>query len=127
MLTGAVFDTIVDVFQRMLVEQGLLSRRLHYLAESLIEEVADLDDVRDLFAAAYRGHHADFKRVLEDARDWAGYALAASLAAAGARDLTFAEVGRTLVEVDREMSGGRFGDVIGDELRSARDRPGSGR
>ena len=32
-LTGAVFDVLVDVFQRMLVEQGLLSPRLHYLAE----------------------------------------------------------------------------------------------
>ena len=84
-LTGAVFDVIVDVFQRMLVEQGLLSRRLQYLAESLIEEVVDLDDVRDLFVDAYRGHHADFKRVLEDARDWAGYALAATLGTAASR------------------------------------------
>jgi hypothetical protein len=111
-LTGAVFDCIVDVFQRMLVEQGLLSRRLHYLAESLIGEVADLEDVRDLFAAAYRGHHADFKRVLEDARDWAGYGLAAAWRRLQPATLTYADVGRALVEVDREMSGGRFADVI---------------
>ena len=111
-LTGAVFDVVVDVFQRMLVERGLLSRRLHYLAKSLVEEVADLEDVRDLFAGAYRGHHDEFKRVLEDARDWAGYGLAASCRPA-AGDLNFAEVGRELVEVDREMSGGRFGDIVG--------------
>ena len=112
-LTGAVFDTIVDVFQRMLVEQGLLSPRLHYLAESLIDEVADLEDVRDLFSAAYRGHHAEFKRVLEDARDWAGYGLAAAWRLLQPATLNFADVGRALVEVDREMSGGQFADVIG--------------
>ena len=111
-LTGAVFDTIVDVFQRMLVEQGLLSRRLHYLADSLIEEVVELDDVRDLFLDAYRGHHADFKRVLEDARDWAGYALASCWARLDPTVLTFADVGRTLIAVDQELSGGRFSDVM---------------
>ena len=62
-LAGAVFDVLVDVFQRMLVERGLLSPRLHYLAESLIEEVDDPRDVQDLFAAAYRGRHDEFKRV----------------------------------------------------------------
>jgi hypothetical protein len=111
-LTGALFDSIVDVFQRMLIEQGLLSSRLQYLAESLIEEVADLEDARDLFSSAYRGHHADFKRVLEDARDWAGYALAATWPRLQPPAMTFDEVGRALIEVDREMSGGRFGDVI---------------
>ena len=86
-LTGAVFDVVVDVFQRLLVERGLLGRRLHYLAELLDEEVADLEDVRDLFAGVYRGHHDDFKRVLEDARDWAGYGLAATGHASGRRRL----------------------------------------
>jgi hypothetical protein len=111
-LTGAVFDCVVDVFQRMLVEQGLLSSRLQYLADSLIGEVADLGDVRDLFASAYRGHHADFKRVLEDARDWAGYALAASWRLLQPASLSYVDVGRSLVEVDREMSGGRFADIV---------------
>ena len=111
-LTGAVFDVVVDVFQRLLVERGLLSRRLQYLAESLDEEVADLEDVRDLFSGAYRGHHDDFKRVLEDARDWAGYGLAAIWSRLRPETLTFAEVGRQLIEADREMSGGRFGDIV---------------
>lgn len=111
-LTGAVFDIVIDVFQRMLVERGLLSRRLHYLADSLTEEVVDLEDVRDLFAKAYRGHHDDFKHVLEDARDWAGYGLAAIWPRLRPETVTFAEVGRRLTEADLEMSGGRFRDII---------------
>ena len=91
---------------------------MHYLADSLIEEVVELDDVRDLFVDAYRGHHADFKRVLEDARDWAGYALAETVGHGWSRRaLTFAEVGRTLIAVDRELSGGRFGDIVADQFR----------
>ena len=74
--------------------------------------MADLEDVRDLFAGAYRGHHDDFKRVLEDARDWAGYGLAAIWSRLRPETLTFAEVGRQLIEADREMSGGRFGDIV---------------
>lgn len=111
-LTGAVFDVLVDVFQRMLVERGLLSRHLHYLAESLIEEVDDPHDVQDLFLAAYRGRHAEFKRALHDARDWGGYALAGTFGMLDPARLTFAQVGRTLVAVDRLLSGGRFGDII---------------
>jgi hypothetical protein len=111
-LTGAVFDVLVDVFQRMLVEQGLLSPRLHYLAESLIEEVDDPRDVQDLFVVAYRGRHADFKRVLHEARDWTGYALAGTFGTLEPARLTFAEVGQTLLAVDCELSGGRFGDII---------------
>lgn len=111
-LTGAVFDVVIDVFQRLLVERGLLSRRLHYLAESLTEEVTDLADVRDLFAQAYRGHHDDFKHVLEDARDWAGYGLAAIWPRLRPETLTFADVGLRLIEADVEMSGGRFGDIV---------------
>jgi hypothetical protein len=111
-LTGAVFDVIVDVFQRMLIEQGLLSPRLQYLADSLIEEVVELDDVRDLFADAYRGRHAEFKRVLDDARDWAGYALAAAVPTLQPATLILADIGRSLIEVDRVLSGGRFGDVV---------------
>jgi len=117
-LTGAVFDVIIDVFQRMLVERGLLSRQLHYLADSLSEEVVELEDVRDLFADAYRGHHDDFKRVLEDARDWAGYGLAAIWPQLRPDTVTFAEIGRRLVEVDLELSDGRFRVIV--EINFAR-------
>ena len=85
--------------------------------------MVELDDVRDLFVDAYRGHHADFKRVLEDARDWAGYALAELLGAAAADGADLRGRGRTLVDVDRELSGGRFGDVMRHEFRSAWHRP----
>ena len=125
-LTGAVFDVLVDVFQRMLVERGLLSRHLHYLAESLIEEVDDPHDVQDLFVAAYRGRHAEFKRVLHDARDWAGYVLAGTFGMLDPARLTFAEVGRTLVAVDRVLSGGRFGDIIDIDFKRRGIDLGSG-
>jgi hypothetical protein len=76
-------------------------------------------------ASAYRGHHADFKRVLKDARDWTVYALATIWASLRPATLTFAEVGRAPVEVDRKISGCRFAEIIGVDFRRRAITPSS--
>ena len=65
-LTGAVFDILVDVFQEMLVRDGLISRELDVLSRR--ERTSPDAFVQAEFDRAYAGRHYEFKRVLLDAQ-----------------------------------------------------------
>lgn len=75
-LTGAFFDIFVEVFQKKLVDRGLISTDL---AQRSTQGIGiDLDDPRfpREFAAAYRGKSSEFKQALLESRDYLGLLLA---------------------------------------------------
>lgn len=105
-VTGAVFDILVEVFQQMLVDEGLISEHLD--ASSRRDACSHrLGPSQAGFDRAYARAPAAFKRVLGEARDYMGRVLALAWEELDFA-LTFVDVGRALLRADLELSGGRF-------------------
>jgi hypothetical protein len=113
-LTGAVFDILVDVFQQILVEDGLISRELDLLSRREFR-VSDEVAVQAGFDRAYAGHHDGFKCALLDARDYMGKCLATAWKSLG-WDLTYGEVATALVAADERISGGAGREIMLESL-----------
>ena len=77
-LTGALFDTMVEVFQQELVRVGLIDQQLREDSNNLPGSSVDLEDIARRFSAAYQGHAEEFKAALLLARDYLGTLLAAT-------------------------------------------------
>ncbi|HUF55361.1 MAG TPA: hypothetical protein VMM55_02250 [Thermohalobaculum sp.] len=116
-LTGALFDTLVDVFQEILVERGLIGRDLADLSDQL-EQHPEYDRIiQPRFDAAYRTRRQGFRQALVDTRDYMGVALAETWKRLSADDLDYADVGDTLMAVDRALTGGRHRREIASSFR----------
>jgi hypothetical protein len=113
-LTGAVFDLLVDVFQRLLVEDGLISRELDALSRPDLGP-ADEAVVQSRFDAAYAGRHAGFKAALLDARDYVGRCLGAAWGELS-WDLAYGQVALAMLAADRRLAGGAGREVITENL-----------
>jgi hypothetical protein len=107
-LTGALFDVLVDIFQEMLVERGLIPREVAEATRRVRDEPERADLVQPIFEAAYEGRYDGFRAALIDARDYAGKALAETWHRLRADDFSYLEVARILIAVDTAMTGGRF-------------------
>lgn len=112
-LTGAVFDVLVEVFQEILVRDGLISRELNELSRQ--EENAPADIVQARFDQAYASRHDAFKGALLDARDYMGRCLAAAW-----RPLSWAvsygEVAAALLAADGRLFGGAGREIMLESL-----------
>jgi hypothetical protein len=118
-LTGAFFDLFVDVFHEKLVERGIIGREVEELMDEL-ERHKDLAGViQSFFDRAYQENREAFRRALLEARDHVGLSLAALWGRLSADYLNYDDVGEALLEVDREMTGGRY---AGEILRNFRWR-----
>ncbi len=107
-LTGAIFDIIVDIFQELLVERGLIPREIAEATRNVREEPDLAENVQPTFDAAYEGQYDSFRAALVDARDYMGMALAETWKRLKADDFSYMDVGLTMIEVDAATSGGRF-------------------
>jgi hypothetical protein len=112
-LTGAVFDTLVEVFQEILVQEGLISRELDEISRQV--DAAPLDEVQAGFDRAYAGRHDDFKAALLDARDYMGRCLSLAWSRLS-WDLTIGKVAAALVSADGELTGGMGRRILLDSL-----------
>lgn len=112
-LTGAVFDVLVEVFQEMLVRDGLIGRELDDLSRQ--EDGAPEEIIQGEFDRAYAGQHDEFKGALLDARDYVGRCLAAAWRTLS-WDLSFAEVAAALLAADRQLAGGAGREIMLESL-----------
>lgn len=112
-LTGAVFDILVEVFQEMLVRDGLISRELDQLSRQ--EEDAPAEIIQAQFDSAFAGQHDKFKNVLLDARDYMGHCLAASWQTL-AWDVRYADVAAALLSADQQLTGGAGKEIMLESL-----------
>lgn len=108
-LTGAVFDILVEAFQELLVNDGLISRELDELSRQADDPQQDA--VQAGFDRAYAGRHDDFKAALLDARDYVGRLLAASWRMLS-WDVRYGTVAQALLAADRELTGGAGRGII---------------
>jgi hypothetical protein len=112
-LTGAVFDTLVEVFQEILVQEGLIGRELDDLSRQI--QTAPADEVQAGFDRAYAGRHDAFKAALLDARDYMGRCLAHAWRKS-AWDLTFGRVAAAMLAADRGLFGGIGRNILVESL-----------
>jgi hypothetical protein len=115
-LTGAIFDILVDVFDENLRGRGLISPEVENLLDQF-ERFPEYEEViQSLFDEAYQGRRHGFRAALVQARDYLGVALAETWTRLPPDRLHYAHVGEILLEVDRELSGGRFRQAILNSL-----------
>lgn len=110
-LTGAVFDTLVEVFQEIVVQEGLISPELDYLSRQEAENSPDEKLVQAEFDRAYAGRHEEFKAVLLDARDYMGRCLAAAWRELS-WDLRYEDVAAALLAADRRLAAGAGRNIL---------------
>lgn len=112
-LTGGVFDIMVEVFQKALVDGELISADL--ARRSSMDGVITVDQLGALqaeFNAAYAGRHDEFKAALLSARDYLGELLAITWDRISPDFLTYHAFLRALLESDRELTGGAHQETI---------------
>jgi hypothetical protein len=111
-LTGAMFDIFVDIFHEELVARGLITARQEDLSDRL-EDFPDYHRViQPMFDEAYAAAPEGFRASLIAARDTLGVHLAETWRRLSPHNLGYDDVGRTLLAVDRVLSGGRFQNII---------------
>jgi hypothetical protein len=111
-LTGAVFDILVDVFERQVVELGLFSPEIDHMIRSVGQADVNLAHLEEVVAVAFRQDPPAFRRALLDARDHVGLCLAGTWQLLEAEDLDFDDVAAAFILADREVSGGRYRDLV---------------
>ena len=114
-LTGAVFDMFVDVFQQLLLQDGLISRDLDAMSRPEIR-ATDEATVQAEFDRAYAGRHDGFKGALLDARDYIGRCLAVAWRSLS-WDVSYAQAAAALLAADQRISGCAGREIILESLR----------
>jgi hypothetical protein len=116
-ITGAVFDILCDIYHRLLVERGLIDAELvrlvaeeHRLGENEVRIQAGFD-------SAYHAGAAGFHRSFCDARECLARYLAESWQRLTADSFSYVALAETMLEVDRELSCGRFREAIASSFR----------
>lgn len=115
-LTGAMFDILVDMFHEHLLDRDLISGKAEDLADLLQRDDQAQDVIQAVFDQAYERDPQGFKEALLDARDQAALGLAATWQTLQVDNLTYRAVGEQLLNVDLELTGGRYQRLIKNNL-----------
>jgi hypothetical protein len=113
-LTGAIFDTMVEVFQEDLVNKGLITSDLRDRSTNLPGSAQNLAQIQADFEASYTGHEDAFKQALLMARDYLGRLLAVTWGELSPDFLTYHDILRGLLKADRQISDGANQEIIRD-------------
>lgn len=97
-LTGAIFDTLVEVYQDTLVVEGLIPDEANAQGWTEAEVAAAFADVHQHFARAFARFDDEFGAVIRHARDTIGHALAHVMLTVRPERLTFEEVAARFLE-----------------------------
>lgn len=116
-LTGALFDILVDIFQEILVDRGIVGRELADLSDTLEQHPEYNALIQPRFDAIYPARREAFREALIDARDYMGVALAETWGRLSADFLDYADVAEMLRAVDRALTGGRHQAEMAESFR----------
>lgn len=111
-LTGALFDVLVEVFQKKLLARGLISPALAAQAMGPEGGKPDTKAVNFAFAIAYHDHESAFKAVLIEARDYFGALLAGTWSRLTPDHLSYVKVGLATLATDQVLTGGLYQETI---------------
>jgi len=107
-LTGAFFDVFVDIFHDKLLQRGVISAEVEALMDELERRRELAGVIQSFFDRAYAEDPKAVRLALLEARDHLGIALAEVWRRLPADYLNYDHVGGAMLEVDREMTGGRY-------------------
>jgi len=107
-LTGAIFDILVDIFQEMLVERGVISRDVAELTRDIRSQPQNAQILQPAFDAAFEDRYEDFRAALIEARDTMGFMLAETWKRLTADYFTYLDVAETMIAVEAATTGGRY-------------------
>lgn len=123
-LTGALFDTMVEIFQEKLVQGGMITDDLRRRSTNTPAGDPDLAQIDKEFRAAYAGNERAFTVALLEARDDFGRLLAGAWALISPNFLSYHGVLRALVRVDQQITGGANADILRDSFGWRQIGPG---
>jgi hypothetical protein len=106
-LTGAVFDILVDIFQEMLVDRGLIPRDVAEATRLVRNSPENAPALQPVFDADFADRYEEFRAVLVEARDTMGFMLSETWKRLTADYFTYRDVAETMIEIEA-MSGGRY-------------------
>ncbi|MEO5995204.1 MAG: hypothetical protein ABIN89_00820 [Chitinophagaceae bacterium] len=113
-LTGAIFDILVEVFQKNLVKEGLITQDLADRSNHDPGEPQDLESIAKDFKSSFKGKEKKFEMALLDARDYLGHLLAWVWSNLDKDFLKFKNILDALFEADKIISNGEHQDTIRD-------------
>jgi hypothetical protein len=111
-LTGALFDTLIDIFHEGLLDRGLIPVTTEELSDTLERRPEYHRVIQPLFDEAYAAAAPGFREALTEARDTLGVFIAEAWQRLTADTLTYDQVGRALLDVDEELTGGQHASII---------------
>lgn len=106
---GAVFDLLVELYERRLVAHGAIERRV--ADRSSHAHGRAVRGLKRAFARGFARHEDAFRLALAEARDYLGLLLARTWQMTPATNLSFSNVVATMLTADQRM-GGRHGPLI---------------
>jgi hypothetical protein len=111
--SGALFDTLAEIFQLILVERGLASLDTRALREVRLDlGQEDLDREALQLREAYSTSHFAVKSALEEARDILGEMFIGSWLYLDPDDFSFPMASEALIEAASKRRGRRFADRV---------------
>ena len=115
-LTGAVFDFLVETFQAVLVERGLVSADVAALSYGVPCSAAVQGIIQAEFDRAFRDDPRAFRHALEHARDHLGLFLVSVWQRLPPGSIDYAVVAAAMLEAERR-GGARYLNILADCLR----------
>lgn len=112
--TGAVFDTLVEIFQQNLIEANLIPEELGKRSANSTTGQADHEKIAAAFKEAYLGQEDAFKQALISARDSVGQLLAKTWSELSPHFLTYHDYARSLLRADQTLNNGRHKTILRD-------------
>lgn len=111
-LTGALFDVFVEVFQKQLVKNGLITQALADRSFHEANSPSDDESIQKEFAQAYDKNKEKFKNALLEARDYFGHLLAKTWSQLSANNLRYSKVAFAALAADRKLTNGVHQETI---------------
>ena len=115
--TGAIFDTLVELYHENAVERGLVDLPVAISHDRLFELTqAEIEAIGTAFAEAYEDREFLLKSALEESRDTLGSAIARSWQHLDPRQFGYAEAGAAIADQLDELGEERAGDILMENL-----------
>ena len=115
--TGAIFDTLVELYHRDAVDRGLVDLPKEVSHDRLFElDHHEIELIGTRFADAYAARSFLLKSTLENARDLLGSAIARSWSTLDPNALNYAVAGAAIADQFDEMGAPDAGDILMENL-----------
>ncbi|WP_129599692.1 hypothetical protein [Anaerophilus nitritogenes] len=108
--SGGAFDTLIEIYEQNLVDQGTIPKELGDLSKHV--EGYEVPNIQKEFEKYYNRKPQEFRQALLDARDYFATLMARAWDKTSKDDLYYWKVVANMIYADRELSNGKYEDII---------------